>query len=490
MPPPDPSPEGLPLDRYRPLYAIGRGGMGIVEVALEQGENGFERVCALKRLLPEGARDKRHTEMFLREARLAALLSHPNVVHGFAFGEVDGEFFLAMEYVEGETLARLLTTLREKKEKLPAGLAAFIVAEICEGLHAVHELQDDSGASLHVVHRDVSPHNVMVAYEAGLKLLDFGVAKIEAEPGLTRTGEVKGKTAYMSPEQAMGEAALDLRSDLYSVGAVLFECVSGRKMWEGTEMEVLRHLALDEPPKLEEADPNAPAELCALYTKLVARNPADRPSSAEAVAKELRHFCESQSGATTDALRSLMKRLFAAQAVERKSQLERALAVAAPSEADVLAGDLRASLTPEETERRSQSEIVASVRSRHEEKEKRPFSRTLLAALAIVAIAGASFLAIHANATDAHDPAAASSQTVAASASPTAILSSIPATPTVASANAASTAVTSPATAKAPSRSTAHDETAKIPANPASSKPHEKSGVKGQPNLDVDPNPI
>ncbi len=490
MPPPDPSPEGLPLDRYRPLYAIGRGGMGIVEVALEQGENGFERVCALKRLLPEGARDKRHTEMFLREARLAALLSHPNVVHGFAFGEVDGEFFLAMEYVEGETLARLLTTLREKKEKLPAGLAAFIVAEICEGLHAVHELQDDSGAPLHVVHRDVSPHNVMVAYEAGLKLLDFGVAKIEAEPGLTRTGEVKGKTAYMSPEQAMGEAALDLRSDLYSVGAVLFECVSGRKMWEGTEMEVLRHLALDEPPKLEEADPNAPAELCALYTKLVSKNPRDRPTSAEAVANELRHFSESQSGATTDALRSLMKRLFAAQAAERKNQLERALVVAAPSEADVLAGDLRASLTPEETDRRSQSEIVASVQSRREEKEKRPFSRTLLATLAVVAIGGASFLAIHASASDTHDPVAASSQTIAASASPTAILSSIPAAPTVASANAASSAVIPPRVTKAPSHSTAPDETAKIPANPASSKPHEKSGVKGPPNLDVDPNPI
>lgn len=489
MPASDPSPERAPLDRYRSLYAIGRGGMGVVEVALEQGENGFERVCALKRLLPEGARDKRHTDMFLREARLAALLSHPNVVHGFAFGEVNGEFFLAMEYVEGETLARLLTTLREKKEKLPAALAAFIVAEICEGLHAVHELKDDSGTPLRVVHRDVSPHNVMISYEAGLKLLDFGVAKIEAEPGLTRTGEVKGKTAYMSPEQAMGEAALDLRSDLYSVGAVLFECVSGRKMWEGTEMEVLRHLALDEPPKLEETDPKAPAELCALYTQLVSRNPTDRPTSAEVIGAELRKFAESQTGAGPDALRALMKRLFAAQAVERKTQLERALAVAAPSEADLLADDLRASLTPEiAADRRSQSEIVASVQSRREdEKEKRPVSRTMLAALAIVAIAGASFLAIRANATDAQrDPAPAASQANANSSALPAAPSSIPATPSVASAASAAASVTA---ATPTTHATPHDETPKIPANSSSSKPHEKPGVK-PPNLDVDPNPI
>jgi serine/threonine protein kinase len=481
---------GAALDRYRSLYAIGRGGMGVVEVALEQGENGFERVCALKRLLPEGARDKRHTEMFLREARLAALLSHPNVVHGFAFGEVDGEFFLAMEYVEGETLSRLLNTLREKNEKLTAGLAAFMVAEICEGLHAVHELKDDSGTPLHVVHRDVSPHNVMISYEAGLKLLDFGVAKIEAEPGLTRTGEVKGKTAYMSPEQAMGEAALDLRSDLYSVGAVLFECVSGRKMWEGTEMEVLRHLALDEPPKLEEADPKAPAELCALYTKLVSKNPTDRPASAEDVASELRAFAESHATAGTDALRSLMARHFAAQAIERKTQLERALVVAAPSEADVLADDLRASLTPEITgDRRSHSEIVASVQSRREdEKDKRGLSWSMLAALVVVAIAGASFLAIHANANDANrDSASAASQTLASPTTPSAGPSTIVATPSVASGSGAATIV-SPLTTK--SHSTSRDETPKIPGNPSSTKPHDKPGVKAPPHLDVDPNPI
>jgi serine/threonine protein kinase len=277
---------------------------------------------------------------------------------------------------------------------------------------------------------------------------------------------------------------------LYSVGAVLFECVSGRKMLEGTEMEVLRHLALDEPPKLEEADPNAPAELCALYTKLVSRNPNDRPASAEDVANELRAYAESQTAAGTDALRHLMHRLFATQAAERKTQLERALAVAAPSEADVLADDLRASLTPEIIgDRRSHSEIVASVQSRRDdEKDKRGVSRTMLALLAMVAIAGASFLAIHANANDAQrdPPPAAASQTIASSTAPATAPSTIPATPTVASA-APTPVVSRPATARSTGRI---DDGAKIPTNASSSKPHDKTGVKAPPHLDVDPNPI
>jgi serine/threonine protein kinase len=303
---------------------------------------------------------------------------------------------------------------------------------------------------------------------------------------------VKGKTAYMSPEQAMGEAALDLRSDLYSVGAVLFECVGGRKMWEGTEMEVLRHLALDEPPKLEETDANAPAELCALYTKLVSKNPDDRPSSAQEVANELRAFAARHEHSGSDALRALMKRLFAAEAVKRKSELETALAFAAPCEADLLADDLRASLTPDvASHRKSHGEIVTSVQSRRE--EKRPFSSMLLAALVIVAIGGASFLAIRAKGDDVRDHAPATSETTTPT--PTASAAPTPPTPT-SSANAISSAFSAPpATATAVAHSTAHDGAAKVPSNPASTKAHDKPGtdkpgVKGQPNLDVDPNPI
>ena len=274
--------------------------MGTVEAALElQAEGapeggrretdspGYERVVALKRLLPDAARDARRVEMFLREAKLAAMLDHPNIVRAYDYGEVDGELFLAMEYVEGQALSRVLKALADAGVELGASLTAHVLAEVCDGLHAAHELRDEAGKELNLVHRDVSPQNVMVGYDGHVRLLDFGVAKIEAESS-TKTGEVKGKTAYMSPEQAMGDA-IDRRSDLFGVGAVLFECLALRRMWgDGTDMDVIRKLALEKPPRLEDAVPSAPPEMCALYMRLVARDAKDRPATAHDVAEELR----------------------------------------------------------------------------------------------------------------------------------------------------------------------------------------------------------
>ena len=303
--------------------------MGRVEVAIERTREGVERMVALKRLLPEAARDPRHTEMFLREARLAALLNHPNVVHAFDFGALDDELFLAMEYVEGETLSSVIQRVHSQEGALAPALGAYILAEVSDGLHAAHELRDANGTMLNVVHRDVSPHNVIVAYEGHVKLLDFGVAKIEDERGVTRTGEVKGKTAYMSPEQAMGEK-LDRRSDLYSLGSVLYECVVGQKMWgNGTDIEVIRRLALESPPRLDQAAKNAPRALCDLHARLVSKDPSARPSTARAVSDELRAFV-AETGTCPDArvIRAVMTRLFAVEAAARKAKLALALAAA------------------------------------------------------------------------------------------------------------------------------------------------------------------
>jgi eukaryotic-like serine/threonine-protein kinase len=332
-------------DRYRSLFVIGRGGMGTVEVALEQGAEGFERVVALKRLLPEGARDSRHKEMFLREARLAALLAHPNVVHAFAFGEIYGELFIAMEYVEGEPLSDVLRTARDRDCGLAPGLVAFVLAEVCDGLHAAHELRDKEGQPLHVVHRDVSPHNVMIAYDGQVKLLDFGVAKFEAGGNETRTGEVKGKMAYMSPEQALGEK-LDRRSDLFSIGAVLFECVTGRRMWgSGTDLEVMRRLALETPPRLDDTIAPPPRALVDLHARLVARDPEARPATAQDVANELRAFAfASVPAPDTETVRSLMRVLFERQARGRQDQLTDSLRQAAPARAEELRRGLDAQL--------------------------------------------------------------------------------------------------------------------------------------------------
>jgi serine/threonine-protein kinase len=301
------------LGRYQPLFVIGRGGMGTIEVAAEQSG----AVVALKRMNP-GVRDRRHADMFLREARLATLLNHENVVHAFAFGEQDGELLIAMEYVEGETLASLLQVA-----KLPLDVATYVLAELCEGLHAAHELKDVSGTPLGVVHRDVSPQNVMLSYTGQVKVLDFGVAKLESHQ-LTKTGEVKGKTAYMSPEQAMSDT-VDRRSDLYGIGAILFELVTGQRMWKGeTDLEHIRQLALGEPPKLAEAAPDAPKALHDLHAKLVAKKPADRPDSAGDVARILRRLHVRE-----DARRSLERLLrdhYEREARTKKQKLEAALA--------------------------------------------------------------------------------------------------------------------------------------------------------------------
>ncbi len=310
------------LDRYRPLYVIGRGGMGTIEVAIDTTSRG---VVALKRMLP-GVRDRRHADMFMREARLATLLNHENVVHAFAFGEQDGELLFAMEYVAGETLARLQSdrNMGRSAQGIPIDVAMFVLAELCDGLHAAHELRDVTGTPLGVVHRDVCPHNTMLSYHGEVKLLDFGVAKL-GSAHLTKTGEVKGKTAYMSPEQAMGDA-LDRRSDLYGVGAMLFELVTGRRMWSGeTDLELLRQLALGDPPLLSSVAPDAPRALCDLHARLVSKKASGRPSDSAEVAATLRSCMTMNDEAARAALVALLTETYGDAAIEKKRDLDAAL---------------------------------------------------------------------------------------------------------------------------------------------------------------------
>jgi serine/threonine protein kinase len=315
--------------------------MGRVEAALERGAAGFERIVALKRLLPTGPRDARHVQMFLREARLATLLRHPNVVHAFGFGEIDGELFLAMQYVEGEPLSRVLGAGKTPGRGLDPVLVAWVLAEACDGLHAAHELRDESGRLLRVVHRDVSPHNVMISYDGNVKVVDFGVARFDTAGRATRTGEVKGKMAYMSPEQALGEE-LDRRSDLFSVGAMLFECLTGRRLWgEGTDLELMRKIALERPPRLDGALPGAPPVLVELQAGLVARDPGARPSTARDVAMQLRAFATAAGGSTSRrVVPATMTALFAQDARRRRERLADALREASPSCVVALRPDL------------------------------------------------------------------------------------------------------------------------------------------------------
>ncbi len=334
------------------MFVLAEGGMGTVEAALDLGptassegaespEPNVERIVALKRLLPGAARDKRRIEMFLREARLAKMLEHPNIVRAYDFGELGGELYLAMEFVDGEPLSKLLTAIKESGETLPLEITAWLLAEVCRGLHAAHELCDPAtGAALHLVHRDVSPHNIMLGFDGRVRLLDFGVAKIDSG-NATRTGEVKGKAAYMSPEQAMGDP-LERRSDLFSLGAVLYECVTLERMWgNGTDMDVIRKLALESPPRLQMTELSAPPSLvvpealASLHATLVEKEASARPRAALEVAEALDAFVPDPAGAARR-LGALLSRYFGAAAQVRREKLTRALETLTPTQAATL----------------------------------------------------------------------------------------------------------------------------------------------------------
>lgn len=293
----------------RDVVELGRGGMGVVWLVLDDEGRSFAR----KSLLPELTRSKEKRELFLREARVALELRHPNVVRTHEVGDRDGEPYLVMDFVDGLPLDRLLARSHERGERLPRALAAHLVACLARGLHAAHELVDADGKPLNLVHRDVSPQNVMVSRDGDVVLLDFGVAKTDSAQGLTKTGEVRGKTAYMSPEQGLGDS-LDRRSDLFALGALLYECVEDARMWGGgTELDVLRKLALETAPRLSGDD-----ALADLHASLVARDPNARPATALEVCRRLVAY--TRDGDTSDEETHATRRAELSQWVERVAE--------------------------------------------------------------------------------------------------------------------------------------------------------------------------
>jgi eukaryotic-like serine/threonine-protein kinase len=227
---------GLPATagsgKYQLLTRLGQGGMAEVWKARLNGPGGFQRTVVIKRILPHLAADPNFVNMFMSEARLSARLSHGNIVQVFEFGEENGEHFLAMEFVHGRDLASIIREHRPQGP-LPPGLCAYVVREVCRALAYAHSLTDDDGRPLRLIHRDISPSNVMIGFDGSVKLLDFGIAKALSESGDgTQTGTLKGKFGYMAPEQLEGQA-FDHRADLFAVGVVLHEMLTGKRLFKG-----------------------------------------------------------------------------------------------------------------------------------------------------------------------------------------------------------------------------------------------------------------
>ncbi|MBI4957406.1 MAG: serine/threonine protein kinase [Myxococcales bacterium] len=228
------------LGKYRLIAELGRGGMAEVYLAIVAGPAGFNKLLVVKCIRLHLAEDPDFLAMFLDEARLAARLNHPNIVQTIEVGNADGRYFIAMEYLEGQPLNRVLH--RIGREQLPLGSHLRILVEALAGLHHAHELTDYDGTPLGVVHRDTSPHNTFVTYSGQVKVVDFGIAKAMNSSAETRTGVLKGKVAYMSPEQAQGDK-VDRRADVYSAGVLLWEALAARRMWKGqSDIVVLNQL--------------------------------------------------------------------------------------------------------------------------------------------------------------------------------------------------------------------------------------------------------
>ena len=278
---------GKKLGRYEMLAQLAAGGMATVYVARAQGVAGFERLVAIKVLHPHLAHDDEFISMFLDEARLAARIRHPNVVPTLDISDSQGDgYFLVMEYIEGDHLGALLREAARGSTRLPTSVTLRIVVDALEGLSAAHGLKDGDGKPLAIVHRDISPHNILLGTDGVARITDFGVAKAEVRLSSTRDGQFKGKLAYMAPEQASNGTA-DQRSDLFSMGIVLWESLTGRRLFRADNNGELLNRLLNAPIPAPSEYVADLAPLDAVLMKALARDPAERYQTAAELVEAL-----------------------------------------------------------------------------------------------------------------------------------------------------------------------------------------------------------
>ncbi len=272
----------IPFGRYQLLKKIGSGGMGQVFLARTAGTQGFEKLIVIKRLLPHLAEDEEFRDMFFDEARIAARLNHPNLIQIFDLGEEGGSYFLAMEYVAGEDLRRLDRYASSQGRPVPLGLACRIVADAAAGLDYAHKARTSQGQPLGLVHRDVSPQNILVGFDGAVKLIDFGVVKALDRLQHTATGILKGKYPYMSPEQASG-SVMDHRSDVFSLGIIFWELLTRSRLFKGSSDMITIRLVREcrvRPPSW--VNPEVTPDLDALVLRALAEDPNARYPDAAA----------------------------------------------------------------------------------------------------------------------------------------------------------------------------------------------------------------
>jgi serine/threonine protein kinase len=313
--------------RYEPIAQIGRGGMAEVLLTMADAGGGVWRLEVLKKIWPELAAEPDFVTMFLDEARLSLRLNHPNVVQTHEVFLVDGELAIAMEYLDGQPLTRVLNRLLRGPGALSLPLRLRILTRVLAGLEHAHTLTDLDGSPLGVVHRDVSPQNVFVTYDGQVKLVDFGVAKTMASSHHTRPGAIKGKLAYMAPEQ-LQTAQIDRRADVFAVGVMLWEMLAQRRMWHKmTEVEIVGHLAAGRPmpPLPEPPDGSLPAGLEEICARALHTDPDRRHQTAVDLEMELEGVLVGAADSHARNLGKVVSMAFAKERAERQAIIERSV---------------------------------------------------------------------------------------------------------------------------------------------------------------------
>ena len=281
------------LGRYRVVEEIGVGGMASVHLARMDGPGGFQKWVAIKRIHPNLVEDDQFVDMFLDEARIAAGINHANVAQVFDLGKDDGTYWIAMEYLHGEPLRELMRRCEDRAHLVSPDIAARICAEACEGLHAAHELRGTNGQLLGLVHRDVTPHNLFITYEGTTKVVDFGIAKVADRLSETRAGTLKGKLAYMSPEQVRGQDDVDRTTDIFALGVVLWELTTGHRLFRmDTDLDTLEKVQACVVPPPSTVLAGYPIELESVVMRALAKKKSDRFQTAREFARALNVYLQ------------------------------------------------------------------------------------------------------------------------------------------------------------------------------------------------------
>lgn len=263
---------------------VARGGMAELFLADYVRRDGFRRKVAVKRILPHLAGNKDFINMFTREARLAALLQHPNIVQIFDYGKIENAYFIAMEYIDGKNLGEILSAMNQG---LTVEQTVFIILQICKGLDYSHTKRDDKGKAFHIVHRDISPQNMLISYQGEVKISDFGISTARSEPSLTQAGVVKGKLAYLSPEQALGES-INQQADIYSLGLVFYETLTGKRVYKfSSDIEAIRTIPKKDIDPLTKSMPDLPEEVNRIVMKCLEKDKDSRYQDVSALYTDL-----------------------------------------------------------------------------------------------------------------------------------------------------------------------------------------------------------